>query len=137
MNLCNNIKQIKQSKINLWFNNNNIWNISEVKKAKYNRRRVIQIKNMTIINKKFKYNHFICKQAKDFSERLVNKKRSRAFKMDWQLWIKKKKYIRKGRIIIDIISFECKIKKESAVGGNRTRDLWFIRPVLYRLSYNC
>ena len=29
------------------------------------------------------------------------------------------------------------MQKESAVGGNRTRDLWFIRPVLYLLSYNC
>lgn len=26
-------------------------------------------------------------------------------------------------------------KKTDAPGGNRTRDLWFIRPVLYLLSY--
>ena len=27
-------------------------------------------------------------------------------------------------------------KKTDAPGGNRTRDLWFIRPVLYLLSYS-
>ena len=30
-----------------------------------------------------------------------------------------------------------RMQKESALGGNRTRDLWFIRPVLYLLSYKC
>jgi hypothetical protein len=27
------------------------------------------------------------------------------------------------------------VEEKIVPGGNRTRDLWFIRPVLYRLSY--
>ena len=35
----------------------------------------------------------------------------------------------------DVESPEKGAEKRSAPGGNRTRDLWFIRPALYLLSY--